>query len=324
MIATFLTVFCTYAWAMEVVCTLPWLGDLARRLAPDAHVTTLARGVDDPHFLSPTPALIARVTGADLYVENGLGLELWSEKLRDGAGNPAIRPGQPGFVRATAGMRILDVPADLSRARGDLHASGNPHVWLDPLNAPIAADNIAAGLARVDPANATAYLSRARAFRTQVHEAMFGTDLVTFMGGDLLARLSTSHQLDAFLAEKGLADRLGGWARKGAALRGQPTVFAHQSWPYFIDRFGLDAVGYIEERPGIPATAAHRDALIDVIRARGVRVIEVTSWYDDRVPRALAAATGARVAIVAEDVGGTAEVSDWFALIDALVTGLQP
>jgi len=154
------------AFALDIVCTLPWLGDIARRVAPDAKITTLARGVDDPHFLSPTPALMAKVSSADVYVENGMGLELWSEKLLDSAGNPKIRPGQPGFVRATTGMHVLDVPTDLSRAKGDLHPEGNPHVWLDPLNTPIAADNIAAALARVDPARAAEYTANAKASTT--------------------------------------------------------------------------------------------------------------------------------------------------------------
>jgi zinc/manganese transport system substrate-binding protein len=310
---------CSRAFAVEVVCTLPWLGDIAHRVAPDAHVTTLARGADDPHFLSPTPALMAKVSAADLYVVNGLGLELWSDKLLDSAGNPKIRPGQPGYVLATQNMTRLEVPMDLSRAKGDLHPEGNPHVWLDPLNAPTAADNIAAGLARVDAANATTYTANAKAFRTRIAEATFGSDLVGFMGGDLLIRLAQSGKLDSFLASKNLTGRLGGWLAAGASLKGKPMVFYHQSWPYFIQRFGIDAVGYVEDRPGIPPTAAHRDQILALIKSKGVKVVEVTNYYDDKIPRLLAEASGARVAHVPGDVGGTPEATDYFALIDTIV-----
>lgn len=322
MILTFL-LFCMNAFALEVVCTLPWLGDITHRVAPAAQITTLARGNEDPHYLSPTPALMAKVAKADLYVENGMNLELWSERLLDSAGNPKIRPGQPGYVRATDGVTRLEVPTDLTRARGDLHPEGNPHVWTDPLNAPIAADNIAAGLARVDPANAATYQQNAKAFRQKIYEAMYGADLVAFMGGDLLARLDQQGKLDEFLAQKGLTARLGGWKKQAAGLKGKPLVFYHQSWPYFIKRFGVDAVAFIEDRPGIAPTAAHRDELIGVVKSRGVKVIEVTSYYDSKIATLLAQQTGARVAIVAGDVGGTPAATDYFAYISSIITALQ-
>lgn len=319
----FVLLFCVNAFALDVVCTLPWLGDITHRVAPAAQVTTLARATEDPHTLSPTPALMAKVSKADLYVENGLNLELWSERLLDSAGNPRIRPGQPGYVRATDGMTRLEVPTDLTRARGDMHPEGNPHVWTDPLNAPVAADNIAAGLARVDPANAATYQQNARAFRQKIYEAMYGADLVAFMGGDLLARLDTSGKLDEFLAQKGLSARLGGWKKQAAGLKGKPMVFYHQSWPYFIQRFGPAVVGYVEDRPGIAPTAAHRDQLVALIKSRGVEVIELTSYYDPKIPNLLASQTGARVAVVAGDVGGTPAASDYFAYISSLITAFQ-
>lgn len=322
MISFLLFFFAAPAHAVAVVCTLPWLGDITRQVAPQATVTVLARGTDDPHYLSPTPALMATVGKADLYVENGLSLELWSERLLDSAGNPHIRPGAKGYVKATDGMSRLDVPTDISRAKGDIHPDGNPHVWTDPLNAPQAADNIAAGLTRVDPANAAAYASNALAFRRRIHEATFGADLVAFMGGDLLARLEQGGKLDAFLATKGLSARLGGWLAQGAALDGKPIVFYHASWAYFIRRFGIDAVGYVEDRPGIQPTAANRDHLLALMKARHVKVIAVTTYYDRKIPDLLAPQAGARVEIVPGDVGGTAAAGDYFAFITALVTAL--
>ena len=323
MIALLLLLFSSQALALDVVCTLPWLGDVAHRVAPDASITVLARATDDPHYLSPTPALMAKVAQADLYVENGLSLELWSERLLDSAGNPKIRPGQPGYVRATDGMTRLEVPTDLTRAKGDLHPSGNPHVWTDPLNAPIAADNIAAGLGRIDPANAAKYTANAKAFRVKINEAMFGADLVAFMGGDLLARLESSGKLDEFLASKGLTDRLGGWKEQAAALEGRPVVFYHQSWPYFIERFGLSVVGYVEDRPGIPPTAAHRDELLATMKAKAVKNVGVTSYYDAKIPQLLGGATGAKVAVLPGDVGGTPAATDYFALITTLIASMQ-
>jgi zinc/manganese transport system substrate-binding protein len=308
------------AFALDVVCTLPYLWDVTRRVAPNATVVVLARGTDDPHFLSPTPALMAQVAKADVYVENGLNLELWSERLLDSAGNPKIRPGQPGYVRATVGVKVLDVPTDLSRAKGDLHPEGNPHIWTDPLNMLPVADNIAAGLGRVDPGNAATYTANAKAFKTKIEEATFGPELVKFMGGDLLVRLAQAGNLDTFLASKNLTDKLGGWLKQAAPLKAKPIVFYHQSWPYFVARFGVNVVGYVEDRPGIPPTASHRDALLALMKANNVKVVEVTTYYDDKIPTLLAQSVGGKVAHVAGDVGGMPAASDYFAYITSLVT----
>ena len=317
-----LLLYCQTAYAVDVVATLPWLGSVTEEVAPDATITVLARGNEDPHYLSPTPALMAKVGGADLYVENGMNLELWSERLLDGAGNPDIRPGQKGYVKASDNVPRLEVPTDLSRANGDMHPEGNPHVWLDPLNAAIAADNIAAGLGRVDPANAEKYTDNAKAFRKKIDEHLFGADLVGFMGGDLLERMARSGKLQSFLDSKGLTPRLGGWLASGASLRGKPVVFYHQSWAYFIDRFGLSTVGYIEDRPGIAPSAAHRDDLATAMKAKGCTTIIIDSYYDDRLATVLGDQVGAKVHVVPGDVGGTDEATDYFAFIDALVKDL--
>ncbi len=321
MILTFWFLF-SRALALDVVCTLPYLADTAKRVAPSANVVSLARGTDDPHFLSPTPALMAQVAKADLFVENGLGLELWSERLLDSAGNPQVRPGQNGYVKATTGVPVLEVPADVSRARGDLHAEGNPHVWTDPLNMKIVADNIATGLGRVDPSNAAVYTQNAAAYKKKIDEALFGADLVGYMGGDLLSRLAAAGTLDTTLAKKRLTARLGGWLAKGAPLKGKPVVFYHQSWPYFIARFGVKVVGYVEDRPGIPPTAAHRDQLLGLMSAQGASVIAVTNYNNDRVPRLLGEATGAKVVTVPGDVGGVSGATDYFSFIDGIIAAL--
>ncbi len=308
------------AHALDVVCTLPWLADITSRVAPQASVTTLSRGTEDPHYLSPTPALMSSLQQADLYVENGLNLELWSQRLLDGSGNPQIRSGQPGHVRASDGVPRLEVPTQLTRAQGDLHPDGNPHIWLDPLNAIIATSNIVAGLSRVDPANAATYTANGDAFVQELYRKLFGDDLVDFIGGESLERLARAGRLHEFLTAKGMEDRLGGWL--GEVTQGQKVVFYHQSWAYFIDRFGLDLVGVIENRPGISPSAQHRDELAAAMTAQGATWIGVTSYYNDRVALALGEQVGATVHTLPGDVGGLPEASDYFSLIDTLVREL--
>lgn len=304
---------------VKIVCTLPYLGSIAHEVAPTAEITVLARATEDPHYLSPTPALMAKVQQADLYVENGMSLELWSNKLLDSAGNPKLRSGQSGHVVASQNVPRLEVPTEITRAQGDLHPEGNPHVWLDPLNGPIFADNIAAGLARVDPTNAATYTANAKAFRKKVYERTFGADLVAFMGGELLERLARAHTLDGFLAQKGLTARLGGWMAAGAPLKAKPVVWYHQNMAYFVDRFGLDVVGHIEDRPGIAPSAAHRAELAAAMKAKQVKIVGVTNYYDDRLAKVLGTETGAQVVTIPGDVGADPRATDWFAFIDTLV-----
>ena len=308
------------AQALTVVTTLPWLGDIASRLAPDAELVVLARGTEDPHFLSPTPALMARVGSADLYVENGLNLELWSERLLDGAGNPSIRPGQPGYVLASTGVPRLEVPRELTRAQGDLHPEGNPHIWLDPLNVATAADNIAAGLVRIDPDGAENYRRRSAALRQEIYERLFGADLVGFMGGSTLERLARSGRLHEFLESRDLADRLGGWL--GQAPPGRKIVFHHQSWAYLNDRFAIHQLGVIEDRPGVAPSAGHKDRLLATMAASGCDRIAIIRYYNDRVAQVLAEEAGVPLVHLAGDVGGVPTATDYFALMDHLIEAL--
>lgn len=319
MIPFFLSLLSSPALALDVVATLPYLGSIAAIVAPDAEITVLARGSEDPHYLSPTPALMAEVQHADLYVENGMSLELWSGRLLDSAGNPKIRPGQAGYVLASTGVPRLEVPTEITRAKGDMHPEGNPHIWLDPLNAPIVADNIAWGLAKVDPANAAIYTANAKAFRKQIYDKMFGTDLVSFMGGELLERLARAHSLDGFLAQKNLTGRLGGWLGASAVLKGKPVVWYHQNMSYFTDRFGVDVVGHIEDRPGIAPSAAHKDALAASMKAKSCELIAVTNYYDNHLAVVLGEQTSARVVTIPGDVGGDAASTDYFTFVDDLL-----
>ncbi len=315
-----LFLFSPTAPAVSVVCTLGWLGDLTQRIAPNASVDVLARGTEDPHFLSPTPALMARVKKADLYVENGLSLELWSERLLDGAGNPGIRPGQPGYVLATYGVPVLDVPTEVSRSAGDVHPSGNPHVWLDPLNAAVAADNISAGLSRVDPDNAGLYAANVERLKTQIYQRLFGEDLVAFIGQRSLVKLSRAGKLQTFLKSKGMEGRLGGWL--GAMPVGQKIVFYHPSWVYFVSRFSLDQIGVIENRPGVAPSAAHKATVSKAMQKAGCTRIGITAYYNDRVAKALANERGATLIHLPGDVGGTPAATDYFTLMDILVSQL--
>jgi zinc/manganese transport system substrate-binding protein len=140
--------------SLAVVATLPVLGALAREIGGDRiAVEVLSHPDQDPHYVQPRPTLMKKVRKADVFIELGLGMEIWAQKVVDGAGNPRVALGQPGRIVASAGVVTIDRPTNVSRALGHIHPQGNPHIWLDPLRSRRMASTIAAGLARVAPAS---------------------------------------------------------------------------------------------------------------------------------------------------------------------------
>ena len=268
---------------VRVVTTLPVFAELVKAIGGDlVEVTAVATPLQDPHFVDAKPSYILAASRADLFVVAGMDLEVgWEPLLREGSRNAAIQIGGPGYVDASAHVQKLGVPTGrLDRSRGDVHPYGNPHYWLDPLNAvPLTAD-IALALTRVDPRNAGTYNDRRRAF---------------------LATL-----------ERRMAD----WRGRMAPLDGTPVVSYHESWEYFARRFGLEIVGTLEPKPGIPPSPSHLAQLMDRMRARDVKLILQEPYYEDDNPALVARETGARIV---ELPNQPQPGQDYFAFVDALV-----
>src|ERR671932_1490603 len=163
----------------KIVTSLTTYGAIAREIVGDkGTVTSIAQGDEDPHFVQPKPSFVAVLRDADLFVTTGMDLELWVPALLDRAGNRKIIDGAPGYVAAFKGIDLLEVPTSLSRAQGDIHVDGNPHIHTDPVNGIIIARNILAGLQRVSPENGSFYAQREQDFEKRVLEATMGTTLV--------------------------------------------------------------------------------------------------------------------------------------------------
>lgn len=247
---------------VHVVTTLPVFARLVKAVGGDrVDVTAIASPVQDPHFVDARPSYILAASEADLFVLAGMDLEVgWEPLVREGSRNSAIQIGAPGYVDASAHVQKLGVPTGrVDRSRGDVHPYGNPHYWLDPLNAvPLTAD-IALALTRVDPANAGTYNDRRRAFLLELERKM--TD----------------------------------WKARMAPLRGTPVVSYHESWEYLARRFGLEIVGTLEPKPGIPPSPSHLARLMDQMKARGVKLILKEPYYESKNPQLVARQTGATV-----------------------------
>lgn len=255
---------------LNIVATTPDLAALAAAVGGDrVEITTLARTTEDPHFVDPRPSFIVKLNRADVLLEGGAELEAaWLEPLLSGARNPKLATGAPGRIAGNAGIQMLNVPAQLDRSQGHVHATGNPHYLMDPLNARLAARTIAAAFIKLEPASASA----------------FQTNLEKFQA-----------TLDA---------RLTDWQKQLEPFRGRRVVAYHDSWPYFSRRFGVRVDLFLEPKPGIPPSPAHLATVAEQMKADNARVIFLEPHVNRRTAETLARAAGGVVVEVTQFPGG--------------------
>lgn len=309
---------------VNVVTTLSPYASIAAAVGGDrVTVQSISRPDEDAHFVKPKPSFALMLQHADLFVTTGLDLETWAPVLVDKSGNARIREGEVGYVSASAGVPLLEVPDKLDRAAGDVHVFGNPHLFTSPLNAKIVAANVAAGLKRVDPAGAADYDRGLAAFDRKIDESLYGPALLAALGSDVLDPLARNGQLVPFLERqphqgKKLIDLLGGWLGKALPIRGREIVTYHKSWAYFTEILGLEVADYVEPKPGIPPSARHVHDLIELMAARRIRVLLAESYFSKTEVETIAERTGSRAVIVplGPGEGGPA---DYFALVDLWV-----
>jgi ABC-type Zn uptake system ZnuABC Zn-binding protein ZnuA len=269
--------------AVNVVATTEDLADLTRQVGGDrVKVEAIARGYQDPHYVEAKPSFILKLAKADLLVAVGRELEAgWLPPLIQQSRNARIQVGADGYLDASLNVRILEIPTgQITRAMGDVHPLGNPHYWLDPGNGRHVARAIADKLSRMAPADASYFASRYADFDRRLAEA--------------------EKRWDALMAP----------------YKGLKVVTYHRSWPNFVDRFGLDVIGYVEPRPGIPPSPRHTLDLIAEMKRQGVKILIVEPYFDLKTPNSIARETGARVLVLPPSVGGEKDITDYIALFD--------
>jgi zinc/manganese transport system substrate-binding protein len=274
---------------VRVVTSIETFADLARKVGGErVEVKALSHGYMDPHFVEPKPSLVIDLNRADLLVHVGLELEIgWLPPLVLGSRNEKIQLGQPGNLDASTGIPVVDVPATkIDRSMGDIHPQGNPHYWIPPGNAVIVAREIAERLGAIDPPGIATYTAN----------------------------------LNRFVAEVGR--RRAEWEKRAAGLRGTKVVTYHKSWSYVSAWLGLQEVGYVEPKPGIPAPPSHIAALIGLMRREGVKVILMESFYPRNTVDLVAQKADARALVMPSDVGATQNITDYFSLLDAVMQKL--
>jgi ABC-type Zn uptake system ZnuABC Zn-binding protein ZnuA len=269
---------------LNVVTSTEDLASITREVGGEkVTVTALARGYQDPHFVEPKPSFILAVNRADLYVAVGRELEIgWLPPLLTSSRNAKIQPGARGYLDASSNVRILEIPTgQITRAMGDVHPLGNPHYWLEPGNGRLIAQAVRNKLTELAPADKAYFAQRYDEFDRRLAEA-----------------------------EKR-------WDATMAPYKGTKVVTYHRSWPNFMARFGLEVIGYVEPKPGIPPSPSHTLELVDEMKRSNIRLIVVEPYFSLKTPQAIASQVpGGKVVILAPSVGGVKEVSDYIQLFD--------
>ena len=285
--------FVSFAGTIKIVTTTTDMKSIAELIGGNkVSVTSIATGYQNPHFVDPKPSYIISLTKANLFVTVGLDLETgWSPQLLSSSRNTKIQKGSSGYVDASEGVNLLQVPIAANRAEGDIHIYGNPHYWLDPLNGKIIARNIANGLERVDPSN----------------KSFYEANLVSF-----------NNKIDLKLKE---------WQGKMAAYKGSKIIAYHNEWVYFETRFGLQIVDFMEPKPGIPPTPSQLVKVIKEVTANKIKVIISSPYFTTSSSDVVSKQTGVKELTLATSVGAFDPVKDYFGLfdynIDNLITALK-
>jgi ABC-type Zn uptake system ZnuABC Zn-binding protein ZnuA len=267
---------------LNVVTSTTDLHDIARTVGGDRiRATHISAGYQDPHFVEAKPSFILQLRRADVWAYVGLDLEIgWMPLLLDGARNAKVRAGAPGHVDVSKAISVLDIPTgNVDRSQGDVHPRGNPHYWLDPQNGRRIAELFRDRFSQLDAAGATVFATNTQAFT---------------------ARLDSAEAA---------------WADERAAIRGKPVVAWHTSWRYFAQYSGMNIVGFMEPKPGVPPSPSQLADVIETMKRTGAKVIIMEPFYDRKLADFVASRTGASVLLLPPSVGGTKDVGDYITLI---------
>lgn len=273
--------------AVKVVTTTQDLASITEAVGgANVSVSAIVRGDLDPHFVDAKPSYMSKMASAELVIAVGMDLEVgWLPSLLTGARNPKIQPGTMGYLDASTAIRAIEVPTGtIDRSRGDLHPAGNPHYWLNPENGRLVARLIAGRLSQLDNAHVADYTANLAAFEAK---------------------------LTAKEAE---------WSQRLAPLRGANVVGYHMTFDYLFDAYGINVVGFVEPKPGIPPSPSHTLELAQSAKKSGVRLIAVEQYHNPADANPIANGAGAKVVVLPTSVGAMEGVGDYFQLFDHIVS----
>ena len=275
-------------WAMGVFACEPEWAALANEIGGDKVSTyTATTALQDPHQIQARPSLIAKARSADILVCTGSELEIgWLPAILTQAANKKIAPGEPGYFEASRYVVLLERPARLDRAEGDIHSGGNPHIQSDPRNMLTVGKAMSERFAQVDPANAALYRARYAAFAVKWQAALVR------------------------------------WQARAAPLRGQPIVVQHKTWIYLESWLGLRRVVALEPKPGVQASSGYLAQVLAVLAKTPAKMVIRSAYEDGRSSEFISQRAKIPAVVLPYTVGGTPGAKDLYSLYDDTLTRL--
>lgn len=282
---------CDSADALRIVTTTPDLAAVAKEIVGgNADVHAIVKGTQDPHYVEAKPSYIRRVNRADILIYIGMELEVgWLPKLIEGARNKHMTPGSRRLIDASEAVKEkLEVPEEeVHRSHGDIHADGNPHYMLDPRNGVLVAELLAERFSEIDPERKEQYEANLKAFQTAYKE------------------------------------RIKDWEERLKAWRGAKIVTYHRTWTYTANWLGLDVIGHVEEKPGIPPGPRHLAKLIAQIKSEKAAAVVVSSHIPPKVPKTTASRAGVKFIALPPTVGAYKEVKTYADVFEKIAVELE-
>lgn len=272
---------------LNVVATLPWIGSVAKEIGRDRiNIVVLVKPGQDPHMIEAKPSMILAARKAELFLFNGLDLEIgYLSLILEGSRNPGIQPGRAGHFDCSRFVSPIEVPVTADRSLGDVHPLGNPHYHFSAAEILRVAGGMAEAMAALDPPGADAFRSNHARFSAKLRER-----------------------------EK---------AWHAVPLKGKRFIAYHKMFEYLARDRGFLITGYVEPKPGIPPSASHIESLITSMKFKKPEGILMTSYQGRKEGSFLSGKTGVKLILMPHEVGSQKRTDDWFAFMDRVMEALR-
>ncbi|WP_374075520.1 metal ABC transporter substrate-binding protein [Bdellovibrio bacteriovorus] len=273
---------------IKVVATQPDIAEVVQAIGGDqVEVQTLLRGSEDPHYAEARPDFILKVNRADVVCSVGLDLEIgWLPKVLSKSGNAKVQDGAPGSCVLGKSVKALDVPVGvIDRSLGDVHAHGNPHFVLSPEKLAESGAEVVRALSQAEPGKSSEFEKNYDAFKKKM--------------ADLQSRLAKT-------------------------VKKAKVMEYHKEFTYFFNAYGLESVGSLEEKPGMPPSAARIAQVAKLAKDNKVTVLFATPSAPHKTLERFQELSGVPVVVVPSYVqsSGSTDAKNIEALQNLLVKSI--
>lgn len=259
---------------IQVIATLFPQYDFTKAIAGDrAKVRLLMPPGTEAHSYEPTPKDLVDIKKADVFIYTSFAMEPWVEKMIQEVNPDTL------IINATEGVTYLtaeemglpghlhDTPGQSTSAEADQEGSNtdvDPHVWLDPANASIMAENVAKGLMQVDPEHKGDYQKNLDAYK---------------------AELTSLDQEIANTMDK---------------LQNKEVIFAgHFAFGYFAKKYNLAYHSpYDGFSPDAEPSPQNIAAMIDLMKSENQKVVYYEELIDPKIARIISSQTKAEMVML--------------------------